>query len=91
MTNVKVAGVNIKNRKMEIKEIVQKLVGSITPAGESHLDTKRLENLKVMCGLIEDLVYEVNYVARDKDRYESSMKEMGVYAQKFLDNLKEEF
>ena len=43
-----------------------------------------------MCGLIEDLVYEVNYVARDKDRYESSMKEMGVYAQKFLDNLKEE-
>ena len=43
-----------------------------------------------MCGLIEDLVYEVNYIARDKDRYEASMKEMGVYAQKFLDNLKEE-
>ena len=75
---------------MKIKEIVQKLVGSITPAGESNLDTKRLENLKIICGLIEDLVYEVNYVARDKDRYESSMKEMGVYAQKFLDNLKEE-
>lgn len=75
---------------MELKEIVQKLVGSIMPVGESHLDTKRLENLKIMCELIEDLVYEVNYVARDKDRYESSMKEMGVYAQKFLDNLKEE-
>jgi len=73
-----------------IKEIVQKLVGSITPAGESHLDTKRSENLKIMCGLIEDLVYEVNFVARDKDRYEASMKEMGVYAQKFLNNLKEE-
>lgn len=63
--------------EMELKQIVQKLVGSISPSGESHLDTKRLENLKVMCGLIEDLVYEVNYVARDKDRYESSMKENG--------------
>ena len=75
---------------MDIKEIVQKLVGSITPAGESHLDTKRLENLKIICGLIEDLVYEVNYVSRDKDRYESSMKVMGEYADKFLRNLKEE-
>lgn len=75
---------------MELKQIIQKLVGSITPAGESHLDTQRLENLKIMCELIEDLVYEVNYVARDKDRYESSMNKMGVYAQKFLDNLKEE-
>lgn len=75
---------------MNIKEIVQKLVGSISPAGESHLDTQRLENLKVMCSLIEDLVYEVNFVTRDKDRYEASMKEAGVYAQKFLDNLKEE-
>ena len=75
---------------MDIKEIVQKLVGSITPAGESHLDTQRLENLKVMCSLVEDLVYKINFVTRDKDRYEASMKEMGVYAQKFLDNLKEE-
>lgn len=75
---------------MELKEIVQKLVGSITPAGESHLDTKRLENLKVMCDLVEDLVYEITFVARDEDRYEASMKEMGTYARKFLDNLKEE-
>ena len=75
---------------MKIKEIVQKLVGSITPAGESNLDTKRLENLKIICGLIEDLVYEVNYVSRDKDRYESSMKVMGEYADKFLRNLSEE-
>ena len=73
-----------------IKEIVQKLVGSISPAGESHLDTKRLENLKVMCSLVEDLVYEINFVARDEDRHEASMKAMGTYARKFLDNLKEE-
>ena len=75
---------------MEIKEIVEKLVGSITPAGESHLDTQRLENLKIMCSLIEDLVYEVNYVSRAKNRYESSMKVMGEYADKFLRGLLEE-
>jgi hypothetical protein len=28
---------------MYIKQIVEKLVGNITPAGESHLDTQRLE------------------------------------------------
>lgn len=73
-----------------IKEIVQKLVGSIQPSGESNLDTQRLENLKVMCNLVEDLVMEINYVSRDKDRYEASMKEMGVYADKFLCGLLEE-
>jgi hypothetical protein len=75
---------------MEIKEIVQKLVGSISPAGESHLDTNRFENLKVMCNLVEDLVYEIQFTARDKDRYESSMKIMGEHADKFLKGLKEE-
>jgi len=73
-----------------IKEIVQKLVGSISPSGQSHLDTQRLENLKVMCGLVEDLVYEINFVAREENAYQYSIKEMGVYARKFLDNLKEE-
>lgn len=76
---------------MELKEIVQKLVGNITPAGESHLDTQRFENLKTMCDLVEDLVYEINFVARDKDRYESSMAVMGKYADKFLRNLVEEY
>lgn len=73
-----------------IKEIVDKLIGSIQPAGESHLDTQRLENLKVMCGLIEELVLEVNYVSRDKDRYEYSMAIMGKYADNFLRTLSED-
>lgn len=73
-----------------IKEIVDKLVGNINPYGASHIDSERFENLKVMCDLVERLVYDINFVAREKDRYEASMKEMGVYAQKFLDNLKEE-
>ena len=73
-----------------IKQIVDKLVGSITPAGESHKDRERFDNLKVMCDLVERLIYDIHFVARDKDRYESSIKGMGVYAQKFLNNLKEE-
>lgn len=77
---------------MELKEIVEKLVGNITPAGKSHIDTKRLENLKVMCNLVDELLYEINYVAiSNEDRYESSMKEMGEYASKFIKQIKDEY
>jgi len=75
---------------MELKEIVLKLVGSIAPAGESHLDSKRLENLKTLCNLVEDLVTEINYVSADKDRFESSMSVMGKYADNFLNRLTED-
>lgn len=75
---------------MEIEEIVQKLIGDINPTGESHLDKQRLDNLVVMCSLVEDLVYEISYVRREKDRYEHSMKIMGEYADKFLKNLAKE-
>lgn len=34
---------------MDIYEVVTKLVGPIDPAGETHTDKKRFENLKVMC------------------------------------------
>ena len=74
-----------------IKEIVEKLVGNIQPAGESHLDKQRLENLKLMCGLVEDLVWEINQVSKDKDRFESSMKVMGIYADNFVKNLITEY
>ena len=77
---------------MELKEIVQKLVGSITPAGEHHIDKERFENLKVLCNLVDELLYEITCVAIDNEnRYEYSMKEMGKYASKFIEQIKEEY
>ncbi len=65
-------------------EIVKKLIGNINPIGESHIDKERFESLKEMCDLVSNLVSEIKYVARDKNRNEHSMKEMGIYASNFL-------
>lgn len=75
---------------MEIKDVVNKLVGQISATGDSSRDGERLENLKTMCNLVEYLVGEIRFSARDKDAYENSVKGIGQHAQKFLDNLKEE-
>lgn len=71
---------------MTHKEIVEKLVGNIQPYGATHIDEKRFENLKVMCELVNDLVYEIDKVAQAESRQEHSMKEMGKYASNFLSN-----
>lgn len=75
---------------MEMVQIVNKLVGQITATGDSSRDGERLSNLIVMCNLVEDLIEEIHFSARDKDSYESSVKQIGQYADKFLNNLKEE-
>ena len=74
---------------MNHTEIVKKLVGNIQPAGESHTDKERFENLKDMCLLVDNLVSEIVDVSKNKDRYEHSMKEMGLFANKFLNEMVE--
>ena len=69
---------------MELKDVVKKLVGEIDPVGETYRDEKRLENLKTMCALVDSLVTDIWHVAQNKDRCEYSMKQAGVYAEKFL-------
>lgn len=75
---------------MDLTEIVNKLVGQISATGDSSRDGERLGNLKTMCDLVEALIQEIHFSARDKDSYESSVKRIGEYADKFLNNLKEE-
>lgn len=75
---------------MELTQIVNKLVGQIVATGDSSRDGERLENLKIMCNLVEGLIEEIHFSARDKDSYEGSVRQIGQYADKFLNNLKEE-
>lgn len=75
---------------MEIKEILDKLIGATSATGDSSRDGQRLENLKTKCNLIEELIEDVRFSARDKDSWESSVKGIGQYADKFLIRLKEE-
>lgn len=70
---------------MELKEIIKKLVGDITPIGETNQDDIRFENLKVLCNLVDDLVCEIDEVSfKFRHRNEFSMKRAGEYAGNFL-------
>lgn len=71
-------------------DVVKKLIGSVQPYGASHIDEQRFENLKAMCELVGDLMEEIKDAAKAKDRHEHSMKEMGLYAYKFLSQLETE-
>lgn len=73
---------------MNHAKIACRLIGNIKPVGETHVDEKRFENLKTMCGLINDLVIQVNEVACRTHQGEHSIKRSVDYANKFLDNLK---
>jgi len=70
---------------MDIFEIVEKLCGPINPVGKTETDENRLENLKIMTELVDNLIEIIGHVARqNKDRTEHSMKVAGEHAHKFL-------
>lgn len=72
---------------MELYDVVVKLVGSISPVGETHTDNERFENLKVMTNLVDKLLTDIDDVIPCKDRHEFSMKRAGEYADKFYNKL----
>ena len=78
--------------KLDITEFVKKIIGPIDPVGESNTDEKRYKNLNTLISLVWDLLYSINYVAcNNKNRVESSMKQVGQKAESFLKNIHEEF
>lgn len=72
---------------MDIYEVVVKLIGPITPVGDSGEDRVRLENLKTMTALVEDLLEDIDRVIPNKQRAEGSMRAAGMYASRFFDSL----
>ena len=70
---------------MNIHEIVKKLAGNIDPIWVSQTEAIRYENLIELTSLVDMLLTDIDDVATDnKDRVESSRKEAGKYADKFL-------
>ena len=69
---------------MEIKDVVDKLVGPINPVGDSNIDAKRLENLKELTQLVDKLLYDIDNVSSNAKRQEASMRQAGEYAKNFL-------
>ena len=69
-------------------EIVNKLIGRISPVGETNEDNERFDNLKSMCELLEQLFIEVAALKSYQNSNQFSVKRAGDYAATCIDNLK---
>lgn len=70
-------------------DVVKKLIGSISPVGDSSIDAERMANLVEMTELIYELTKEVVVVAGAVTYQEHSVQNMGFYATGFLERLSE--
>jgi len=61
----------------EAYKVITKLIGPINPVGETHIDTGRFDNLKVMTDVVEMLLIDIDKVTANKDRHEYSMNLAG--------------
>lgn len=70
-------------------EVVKTLVGEVDAVGSSHLDVERLENLKVMTRVVDELIEEIIQASKTKDYFQYSMQKIGRYAFEYLKEWKE--
>lgn len=75
---------------MEIIEIVDKLVGDVQPTWRSERDLEALNALETKIGLVEHLIKEIKNASSYKDEKAHSVSRIGIVADKFLKELKEE-
>ena len=69
-----------------ILEVTRNLIGETEPYGDSGIDRERTQNLDKLIYIIDELLYDVEKVAFNKNRYEGSMRMMGEKAHKALNN-----
>ena len=69
----------------QIVEVINKLVGPINPIGESNTDSKRFENLELLCDVVNQLVTKIDKVSHDnRNAHESSIQKCATFAKEFL-------
>ena len=67
-----------------ILKVIQTLIGETEPCGDSVTDGERMENLIKLIYVVDELLYDVEKVAINKDRHEGSMCAMGKKAHEAL-------
>ena len=73
---------------MEMQDIVMKLIGPVQPTGDHGADQKRLENMKMLTELTDQLLFEISMAATNENRAEASIKAIGVHARDFLSSVR---
>ena len=67
-----------------ILKVTQTLIGETEPYGDSSIDRERTQNLDKLIYVVDELLYDVEKAAVNKDRHEGSMRVMGEKAYKAL-------
>ncbi len=75
---------------MTYYDVVKKLIGQVKPVGSTEIDNERFKNLKATIELVEVLMAEIEYVAKDSNAHEYSIKRAGEYASDFLSSFKKD-
>lgn len=76
---------------IDICAVVKKLIGPIEPEGCSQVDSRRLENIKKMTALVDEILHELQEVRYYKDKKEHSMMLIGRHADNFFRYMKTEY
>lgn len=70
-----------------INAVLDKLVGKIVPVADSTIDNERLENIRVFVDVLDAMYEAVESIATNfKDSQFHSAKEIGKFAQKWIDS-----
>lgn len=76
--------------KEQIIEVIDKLVGGITPIGETNYDVKAKKNLEVMIEIVGHYVDEICEIAQEKS-YMASIQDCQKIAEDFIRGLKDAY
>lgn len=68
-------------------DVINKLIGPITPVGDASRDPKRFDNLKEMCSTLDELIEQIRGVSEERHSKLGSVKKAGDYAYDFLEEL----
>jgi hypothetical protein len=73
---------------MTTYDVVKKLIGPITPVGQTDQDIVRYNNLYQMCHLVEDILAAISEVSGYTTSSEYSVNRAGNFAKDFIKEIK---
>lgn len=76
-------------KERDLHTIVNKVIGGVSPVGESYTDNERFENLKEFVELVHAFVWELQEVSRYANNHEYSMRRAGQFAKLALEQLRD--
>lgn len=70
--------------RLSCEEIVKRILGPTYPLGEHGADAERLQNVRRMTALVDDLLNHLRLLAKQSSSSEASVRAIGDHAKEFL-------